>query len=358
MAAGRSRHDSTGVKFLVTTKRTVNRRTKKKPKRLLITGIAGGLATQVASAIPDDWEVMGIGRRPPSESVARPIIYKRIDITKKTLEDLFRNERFDAVMHLAVANDPQLPMSVRHNVNVIATMRLLDCCEAQRVPQVILLSSAEVYGADPTNPIYLTESSPLKAIQRFADMGDKVEFDTYCRSWMYRVQRVHTVLLRPCHIVGPHVQNFFTLYFRNPIVPVPLGYDPMIQVIDERDMVQALLRCLKKPTTGVYNITGPGELPLSVAIQEAGSTAVPVLYSLASPFMKVGWWLGVLPFPTPQFDFLMYPCVIDGKRFQTDFHFKPQHSLAEALQSLRAERRFDPRKQSAPNADSAKHEEA
>ncbi len=304
-------------------------------KRLLITGIAGGLATQVASAIPPDWDVVGIGRRPPLLHIKRDIAYKQIDITKKALEDLFRNEHFDAVLHLAVANDARLPMKLRHTVNVIATMRLLDCCAQKNIPRVALLSSADVYGADPVNPIFMPEDTPLKAIQRFSDMGDKVEFDTYCRSWMYQNPQTTTTLLRPCHIVGPHVQNFLTQYLRYGIVPVPLGYDPMIQVIDERDMVTALRLVLETPHQGVYNITGPGELPLSVAIREAGGTAVPVVYGLAAPFMKLGWWLGVVPFPTPQFDFLMYPCVIDGSRFQHDFDFHPRYSLQRALRSLR-----------------------
>ncbi|MBX7219780.1 MAG: NAD-dependent epimerase/dehydratase family protein [Blastocatellia bacterium] len=304
-------------------------------KRLLITGIAGGLATQLASAIPPEWEVVGIGRRPPQQALKRDIVFKQIDITKKTLEDLFRNEHFDAVMHLAVANDPHLSMKMRHTVNVIATMRLLDCCELRSVRQVILLSSGEVYGADPTNPIYLKEESPLKAIQRYTDMGDKVEFDTYCRSWMFQAKDTITTLLRPCHIVGPNVQNFLTMYLRYGVVPVPLGFDPMIQVIDERDMVQALLLVLDNPQKGTYNVTGPGELPLSLAVSEAGGIAVPVVYGLASPLMKLGWAMGISPFPVPQFDFLMYPCVIDGQRFRNDFGFVPKYSLHKALRSIR-----------------------
>lgn len=306
-----------------------------RPKRLLITGIAGGLATQVASAVPPDWEVIGIGRRPPQETLKRDIIFKQLDITKKTLEDLFRHEHFDAVLHLAVANDQHLPMKIRHTVNVIATMRLLDCCERHKIKEVILLSTSEVYGADPTNPIYLPEDSPLKAIQRFTEMGDKVEFDTYCRSWMYHVKDIKTTLLRPCYIVGPHVQNFLTTYLRYGIVPIPMGYDPMIQVIHERDMVAALLRVLANPKRGVYNVTGPGEVPLSVAIREAGGIAVPVVYALASPLMKLGWWVGISPFPAPQFDYLMYPCVIDGRKFQEDFQFKPEYNLHETLRTLR-----------------------
>ena len=304
-------------------------------KRLLITGIAGGLATQLASSIPLEWEVIGIGRRPPQLPIRRDITYRQLDIRKKALENLFRNERFDAVIHLAVANDVRLPMTVRHTVNVIATMRLLACCERQAVPQVILLSSADVYGADPTNPTFLTEDYPLKAIQRYADIGDKVEFDTYCRSWMYQVRDTTTTLLRPCHIVGPHVQNFLTTYLRFGLVPVPLGYDPMIQVIDERDMVRALLLVLEQKRGGVYNVTGPGEIPLSVAVREAGGIAVPVIYQMAAPLMKLGWAIGLLPFPTPQYDFLMFPCIIDGSRFRETFGFRPRFSLHKALRSIR-----------------------
>lgn len=304
-------------------------------KRLLITGIAGGLATQFASAVPPEWEVVGIGRRPPQLQIKRDIIYKPIDIRKKTLENLFRNEKFDAVVHLAVANDARLPMQVRHTVNVIGTMRLLACCERQKTPQVMLLSSADVYGAEPTNPTFLTEDYPLKAIQRYAEMGDKVEFDTYCRSWMYQTKDTVTTMLRPCHIVGPHVQNFLTTYLRFGVVPVPLGYDPMMQVIDERDMVTALVLALEGNHGGVYNVTGPGELPLSAAVREAGGIAVPVLYELAAPVMKLGWMARLLPFPTPQYDFLMYPCVIDGKKFREDFGFKPRFSLHKALRSIK-----------------------
>lgn len=302
-------------------------------KRVLITGISGGLAHQVAEIIPKNWDIVGVGLNPLRPVKGKKIEYHKVDITKTKLEDIFRRRQFDCVIHMAVNDNPRTPIEQRHNINVIGTMKLLDDCEKYKIKKVVLLSSANVYGADPVNPVYITEDYPLRVTQRYSEVSDKVEFDSYCRSWMYKHPDVSTIILRPCHIIGSHVRNNLTSYLRLKYIPIPLGYDPVIQVIHEIDMARAIVSCLRYNHSGIYNVTGPGELPLTEIINIIGGTPLPIPTFVGFYALKAIWNLGIGALPAPQIEYLMYPCVIDGSRFQKDFHFKPQLSLSETLRA-------------------------
>jgi UDP-glucose 4-epimerase len=302
-------------------------------KRVLITGISGGLAHQVAEIVPKNWDIIGAGLNQLRPVKGRKIEFHRVDITKSKLEDIFRRRQIDCVIHMAVNDNPRVSIQERHNINVIGTMKLLDTCERYEVKKVVLLSSATVYGADPLNPVYITEEYPLRVTQRYSEISDKVEFDSYCRSWLYKHHEIHTIILRPCHIIGSHVRNNFTSYLRLKYIPIPLGFDPMIQVIHEIDMARAIISCLRYDHSGIYNVVGPGELPLTEIINIVGGMPVPVLHNIGYYALKASWFLGIGSLPAPQVEYLMYPCVIDGRRFQKDFHFKPQLSLSETLRA-------------------------
>src|SRR5438876_5294941 len=142
-------------------------------KRVLITGISGGLAHQVAEIIPKNWDIIGVGLNPLRPVRGRKIEYRQLDITKNKLEDIFRRRQIDCVIHMAVNDNPRTPIQKRHDINVIGTMKMLDDCERYKIKKVILLSSATVYGADPNNPVYITEDFPLRVTQRYSGISDK-----------------------------------------------------------------------------------------------------------------------------------------------------------------------------------------
>lgn len=300
-------------------------------KKVLITGVSGGLAHQVAGLIPKSWDIVGIGLHTLRAVAGRHIYFHRVDITKNKLEDVFRQHKIECVIHLAVNDNPRTPIKKRHEINVVGTMKLLDNCARYGVKKVILLSSATVYGADPNNPVYIPEDFPLKVTQRYSELSDKVEFDSYCRAWMYKNTDIQTILLRPCHIIGSQVRNNLTSYLRLKYIPIPLGYDPMIQIIHETDMARAIIACLKHSHSGIYNVVGPGELPLTEIINIVGGIPIPIPYTLGYYALKTSWLLGIGALPAPQLEFLTYPCVIDGSKFRKDFNFEPKLSLSDTL---------------------------
>jgi len=50
----------------------------------------------------------------------------------------------------------------------------------------------------------------------------------------------------------------------------------MTQFIHEEDLSEAIALTLERKLRSVFNISGPGEVPLKVAIRETGGTALPL----------------------------------------------------------------------------------
>ena len=70
-----------------------------------------------------------------------------------------------------------------------------------------------------------------------AEMRDLVEIDHMASSFFWKAREIDTVILRPVHILGG-VRNAPSNYLRLSVVPTLLGFDPMVQMIHERDVAE------------------------------------------------------------------------------------------------------------------------
>ena len=80
--------------------------------------------------------------------------------------------------------------------------KLLEYVAQFHVPKLVVLSSANVYGPQPSNPQFLTEDAPLLGGQNFSDIRDLVEVDMLAQSFFWKLPETETVILRPVHILG------------------------------------------------------------------------------------------------------------------------------------------------------------
>ena len=151
---------------------------------------------------------------------------------------------------------------------------------------------------------------------------------------MWRHPEVSTVILRPCNILGPMVYNSFKAYLQLEMVPTLMGFDPMVQVIHEDDVVDALILALHSKKSGIYNLPGPGEIPLSEILKEAGADVLPIPHLLAYPITSLLWRLDLVPFPPQQIDYVRYIWTISGKKIKEELGFQPEITLKETLRSI------------------------
>jgi len=303
-------------------------------EKLLITGIAGGQGRLLASRMVDAYEVVGTDRV-AWQGHPRSIRVHKVDVLKKKFEDIFRRERPRAVVHLGQIRHFRTEPERRHQVNVVGTRRLLEFCVKYEVDQLVVVSSSYVYGALPENSHFLDEDAPLNSSRTYPEMRDLVEMDTLTSAHLWKYPNMATAVLRPVNTLGTHVHSSIVTYLKLGYVPTILGFDPMTQFIHEEDLTEAIARVLEKRLRGVFNVTGPGEVPIRVAIRETGGTPVPLPEFVARALFGRLFQLGLFHIPPGAIDYIKYPCTVSGKRFREATGCNPVFTLEDTFASIR-----------------------
>jgi UDP-glucose 4-epimerase len=150
------------------------------------------------------------------------------------------------------------------------------------------------------------------------------------------------VILRFPGIVGLNVDSPMSRFLQEPWSPVLMGFDPLMQIIHERDVVEALVHAVIHNHLGVFNIAAEGILPLRRLMGLAGKSRIPLFH----PFVYWGssltggksrrWerWLPIEP------DYIRYPWVVDLTKMREGFGFTPRYSAEETLLEFAAGQRL------------------
>jgi UDP-glucose 4-epimerase len=303
---------------------------------VLVTGISGNLGRVLARMLHKTDRVIGVDRR-AFPGAPKDLEVHNLDIRKRKVEDLFRRGDIQAMIHMAIIHDPRLQQREHHSFNVLGTKAMLAYAAKYGVKKVVVLSSATVYGPQPGNDNFLTEESPLLGSQRFPDIRDLVEVDMYAQQIMWKHPEVETVILRPVHVVGPTVKNAASIYMRLPRPWTLAGFDPMVQLIHEEDVARALSLALRPGVRGIFNVCGPGELPLSAVLRELGRAPIPVPHLIARPLLDKLFQYHLAGFPPAELDHLQFLCTVDGTRAERELSYRPVYTLRETIRSVLGE---------------------
>ncbi len=301
---------------------------------VLITGICGRLGKLLARELHRTEQVLGVDRRAFPDR-PKDVVHHQLDMRRKKMKDIFRSGNIRAVVHLGVLHDPRRSERDRHSWNIVAFQKLLDYMSTYRVPKLVVLSGANVYGPQPTNPQFLSEDAPLLGAQHYGGMRDLVELDMLAQSFFWKHPNTETVVLRPCHIVG-RVHNAASNYLRLERPIMVMGFDPMMQLVHEKDVVRAIQLALRPGVRGIFNIRGPGEMPLSHLVRKAGGRPRSVPAPLARAALDQLWRLRLTSFPSQELDHLRYVCMVDDSRARTELGYEPAQSIDRVLRDVRS----------------------
>src|SRR5918998_6082074 len=120
-------------------------------RRILITGIASYLGTELARRLEADPEVeyvAGLDTRPPRANLDKTDFIEA-DIRSPTLLKLLPQTNVDTVVHNQIIRQPGPRLSSRamHDINVIGSLQLLAACEkTPTIRAIVIRGSAGVYG--------------------------------------------------------------------------------------------------------------------------------------------------------------------------------------------------------------------
>ncbi|MFR9726317.1 NAD-dependent epimerase/dehydratase family protein [Streptomyces sp. MS19] len=271
-------------------------------RTVLVTGAARQLAGRFVRRLlreqddQDQLRVVGVDAVPPDRPPedAESFRFVRADIRQPSVVTVLAQHAVDTVVHLDVhaSSGPHGGgRATAKEINVLGTLQLLGAC--QKIPtlrRVVVASSTQVYGSTPRDPAVADETSRLAAPAGGGFAQDVVEIEGYVRGFTRRCPDVAVTVLRFAHVLGPGADTPLAAYFRLPVLPTVLGYDPRLQFVHEQDAVDVLCRAVRGQGPGAvgpgaYNVAGEGVLLLSQAARRLGRPVVPVLRSLTP-------WLG------------------------------------------------------------------
>lgn len=301
-------------------------------QRVVITGIGGNFGRSVARRLHRHHEIIGIDRR-TVRHMPKDIDIEQVDIRRRRVEDVFRRENIDAVVHLNIMHDPRTQQEEHHQFNIVGTQKIFELCAEQRVPKIVVLSSANVYGPDPHNDQFLTEEAALMGGQNFGAIRDLIALDMFCNSFFWRHPELETVILRPTHIVG-RVNNAPSKYLRLERPPTIMGFDPMVQLIHAEDVVTAIELSLMPGIRGVFNLAGPSPVPLSYLLEELDRTPRPVPEPVLKTMLKTAWTLKLSDWPVPELDHIKYVCMVDDALARSKLGFDHDYGLEDILHDV------------------------
>jgi UDP-glucose 4-epimerase len=162
-----------------------------------------------------------------------------------------------------------------------------------------------------------------------------VEVDALVSGTIWRRPELRTSLVRPVNVLGPKVASTVREYLTQARVPTVLGFNPMLQFIHENDLAAAVVLAVDHSLQGIFNVVGPGEVPVHTAIKETGGRAWPIPDPPARWLFARLFRYGMIPYPAGLLDFLKYPVSLDGTRFAEATGFQCKYGLPEIFASIR-----------------------
>jgi UDP-glucose 4-epimerase len=307
-------------------------------RRVLVTGADtfwGGRIVQALEADPGVDVILGTGLASPSVQFDRAE-FVRADQTYSILSRIVRATQVDTVIHTFLAVDSTLvrPQAL-HEVNVIGTMNLLAAAGATGSPvrHVVMKSSSMVYGSTSHDPYTFSEDMSRSGPARTRVERSLIEAEALVRDFAVDNPSITVAVLRFANVLGTDIVTAISKNLARPLCPSIFGFDPLMQFVEEDDVVRALEFVTRERVSGVFNVAGEGRLPWSEVAGVCGTRLLllPPLHPAwtIAPFVQ----MGIYALPPELEDLLRYGRGIDTRRLvAAGFDFR--YTSAGAVRSF------------------------
>jgi UDP-glucose 4-epimerase len=301
-------------------------------RRVLITGVSGYWGSELARRLersPEIEYIAGLDTRPPAADLERTE-FIRADIRNPLIARLLPQTGVDTVVHSDVLLAPEPGKGPRqlHDINVIGSLQLLAACEkTEDLRSIIVRGSAAIYGAEPNAPSYFTEDMARRFPLRTRFQRDIGELENYFENYARRYSQVTVMMLRFQPSLSATLDSPLTRYLKQPVVPVQMGFDPLLQFIHGDDAVGALEAAVRQPVPGPVNVAGEGSISLVRLLRLIGKAPLPIPSPLFSAALGVGRSFGLPRLPPEIVPWLRNGVTIDCTRLIEEVGFRPRSTL-------------------------------
>ncbi len=308
---------------------------------VLVTGVADYWGARLAARLTAEpgVHVLGLDVSPPREKI-KGLDFIQADVRNPLLAELFKSEGVQTVCHIKFMHSVRRS-EASFDVNVMGATKVFGACAEAGVSKVVLKSSMTVYGARPDNSAFLPETHPLYGSRHYGYTKDMAEIESFCNGFSRQAPEITLSILRFASIVGPTAHTPMTSFLANRWAPLLMGFNPMMQVIHEDDVVEALAHVTVNDVPGVFNVAAEETLPLRRLIGLAGKFPLPILHPLAYGGVSVLGSSGLKldrHFPIEP-DCVRYPWTGDLSKMRDELGFVPLYTAPQALREFAGRQR-------------------
>jgi UDP-glucose 4-epimerase len=229
-----------------------------------------------------------------------------------------------------------------HEINVIGTMNLFAAASSpgSTVRDVVVKSSAYVYGSAREDPVWFTEENPRSHPPETRVEQSLEAVEGYVRDFAEDNPHVNVTLLRFSNVLGPDMVTPLSRALELPMVPSLFGFDPRFQFVHEDDVVRSLLFVLANRLPGIYNVAGDGLLPWSEVARLCGKRTFPLVpYGAAIAALPLR--LAGVELPEEVIPLLRYGRGIDNRRLKRagfEYRYTSAGAVLAFVEALRLRR--------------------
>jgi UDP-glucose 4-epimerase len=284
---------------------------------------------------PDVEMILGLGANEPRVPLERTE-FVRSDQKYSILNRIVRATQVDTIVHTFLeTNSVKVPSRVLHEINVIGTLNLLAAAgtAGSSVRQVVVKSSTHIYGAAETDPAWFREEDKRTGPVRTRLERSLLEVEALVRDFADDNPHLVVSVLRFANVLGTDIITPISHNLRKRVLPSIAGYDPLVQFIEEDDVVRALEYVTGHQIPGVFNVAGAGKLPWSEVASISGAFLLPLPPFKPRAFVAPLRQLGTVQFPPELEGLVRYGRGVDTSRLAaTGFEYR--YTSAGAVESF------------------------
>jgi UDP-glucose 4-epimerase len=308
---------------------------------IAVTGTSSFLGARILRRLvetrgPESVVAVDIASPPATLGVRHRMVDLTLPSADQRLVDLLGEEEVDTVVHAAFFTNPRRDAAYSHELESIGTLHLAAAAAAAGVSHFVLRSFTAVYGARGQNPNFLTEDRSPQPNPALAWARDKLEAEQHASSFARRYPSMGLTILRFAFLFGPGVHTFYTRIFSKRVVPVLMGYDPLVQLLHPEDALAAVDAALVRGPSGVVNVVPRSAISLLNALHLAEKVTVPIPHPVAYAGADLMWGAGVGEAPGGFVDYARFLFVAEGEKARRDLKFTPRYGSRDALMAFLA----------------------